>query len=157
MYFEASSHQAFNGSRSDELEQSAKFFNFRDDFRFTVGSNFSTNVSNVQDYSTIISSRQEILARQAIPEISSHAIHVRQATPVFSQVVSERQAIPGLRTISIYRRQAIPGHKAIIMLEEPSLASSQLYQISKSREANVSTEMARHRSPDEQKFILIQL
>ena len=127
MYFEASSHQAFNGSRSDELEQSADFFNSRDNFRFTVGSNFSTNVSNVQDYSAIISSRQEILARQAIPEISSHAIHVRQATPVFNrQAVSERQAIPVPHTIPIYRRQAIPGRKAILMLEEPLLSSSQL-------------------------------
>ena len=52
--------------------------------------------------------------------------------------MSERQAIPTLRTISICRRQAIPGRKAIPVPEEPSLASSQLYQISKSREANVS-------------------
>ena len=91
MYFEASSHQAFNGSRSNEPEQSAEFFDYKDNFRFTVGSNYPTNVSNVQEFSAIISSRQEILARQAIPETNSHAIHVRQATPGFSQVVSERQ------------------------------------------------------------------
>ena len=138
MYFEASSHQAFTGPRSDELEQSVEFFNCKDNFRFTVGSNYPTNASSVQEFSAIISSRQEILARQAIPEINSHAIHVRQATPGFSQVVSERQAIPGLRTISICRRQAIPGRKAIPVPEKPSLASSQLYQISKSREAHVS-------------------
>ena len=136
MYFEASSHQAFTGPRSDELEQSVEFFNCKDNFRFTVGSNYPTNAS--QEFSAIISSRQEILARQAIPEINSHAIHVRQATPGFSQVVLKRQATPGLRTTSNYRRQAIPGCKAIPVPEEPSVASSQLYQISKSREANVS-------------------
>ena len=77
MYFEASSHQAFTGPRSDELEQSIEFFNCKDNFRFTVGPNYPTNASSVQEFSAIISSRQEILARQAIPEINSHAIHVR--------------------------------------------------------------------------------